>query len=47
MTPFINSEPMEPQIANIISIVCQLNTINFPVSDQWLTGMLRVKLPPS
>jgi hypothetical protein len=38
---------MEPQINNIVSIACQLYTINFPVSDQWLTGMLRVKLPPS
>jgi hypothetical protein len=46
-TPFINSEPMEPQINNIVSIARQLNAINFPISDQWLTGMLRVKLPPS
>ena len=46
-TPFVNSEPMEPQINNIVSITCQLNAINFPISDQWLTGMLRVKLPPS
>jgi len=45
MTPFIDSEPMEPQINNIISIMRQLNMINFPVSDQWLMGMLRVKLP--
>jgi hypothetical protein len=46
-TPFVDSEPMESQIANIVSIACQLNVINFSVSDQWLTGMLRVKLPPS
>jgi hypothetical protein len=45
--PFVNSEPMESQIANIISIARQLNAINFPISDQWLTGMLRVKLPLS
>jgi hypothetical protein len=44
MTPFVDSEPMEPQIANVISIACQLNAINFAVSDQWLTSMLRVKL---
>ncbi len=47
MTPFIDSEPMEPQINNVISITRQLNAINFAVSDQWLTGMLRVKLPLS
>ena len=47
MTPFVNSEPMEPQIANVISIARQLNAINFPVSDQWLTGMIKVKLPLS
>jgi hypothetical protein len=47
MTPFVNSEPMEPQINNIISIAHQLNAINFPISDQWLTGMLQVKLPSS
>jgi hypothetical protein len=47
MTPFVDSEPMEPQIANVISITRQLNAINFTVSDQWLTGMLKVKLPPS
>ena len=46
-TPLIDSEPMEPQIASIVSIAHQLNVINFPVSDQWLTGMLRVKLPLS
>ena len=46
-TPLVDSEPMEPQIASIVSIARQLNAINFPVSDQWLTGMLRVKLPPS
>jgi hypothetical protein len=46
-TPLVDSEPMEPQIASIVSIVCQLNAINFPISDQWLTGMLRVKLPAS
>jgi hypothetical protein len=44
-TPFVDSEPMEPQFNNIVSIVRQLNAINFPVSDQWLTSMLRVKLP--
>jgi len=47
MTPLIDSKPMEPQIASIVSIICQLNAINFPISNQWLTGMLRVKLPPS
>jgi hypothetical protein len=46
-TPFVDSEHMESQIANIVSIMHQLNAINFPVSNQWLTGMLRVKLPPS
>jgi hypothetical protein len=44
MTPLVDSEPMEPQITSIISIVHQLNAINFPISNQWLTGMLRVKL---
>ena len=47
MTPFIDSEPMEPQIANVVSITCQLNNMGFPVSDQWLTAILKVKLPES
>ena len=33
MTPFIDSEPMEPQIANLISITCQLSNLKFPVTD--------------
>jgi len=45
--PLIDSEPMEHQIASIISIAHQLNAINFLISDQWLTSMLRVKLLPS
>jgi hypothetical protein len=45
--PLVDSKPMEPQITSIVSIARQLNAINFPVSDQWLTGMLRVKLPAS
>ena len=47
MTPFVDSKPMEPQITNVISIAHQLNTINLTISDQWLTGMLKVKLPLS
>ncbi len=45
MTPFCDSKPMEPQIVSIISITCQLTDLNFLVTDLWLTGMIKVKLP--
>ena len=47
MTPFLNSKPMEPQIANLISITCQLSDLKFPMTDNWVTGLIKVKLPAS
>jgi len=44
MNSFLDMEAMEPQIAEVISITRQLTDIGFPVSDQWLTGMIKVKL---
>ncbi len=45
MNSFLDTEVMELQIAEVVSITCQLTDISFPVSDQWLTGMIKVKLP--
>ncbi len=45
MNSFLDTEVMELQIAEVVSITCQLTDIGFPVSDQWLTGMIKVKLP--
>jgi hypothetical protein len=41
---FCDSDPMEPQITDIVSIACQLTDIGFPITDQLLAGMIRVKL---
>ncbi len=35
---------MELQITDIVAIACQLTDIGFPVSDQLLAGVIRVKL---
>src|SRR6266851_7614627 len=45
MTPFIDSKPMEPQIANLISITHQLSNLKFPITNVWVTGLIKVKLP--
>jgi len=44
MTLFLDSKPMEPQIANLISITCQLSDLKFPITDLWVTGPIKVKL---
>jgi len=47
MTPFLNSELMEPQIANLLTITHQLSDLKFPMTDNWVTGLIKVKLPAS
>jgi len=47
MTPFLDSELMEPQIANLISITRQLSDLKFLMTDNWVTGLIKVKLPAS
>jgi len=42
---FYDMEPMEPQIFKVVSITCQLTDISFPISNQLLAGVVRVKLP--
>jgi len=44
---FHNSDPMEPQITDIMSIAHQLTDIGFPIIDQLLASAIRVKLPGS
>ena len=44
---FHNSDPMEPQIAEVVLIACQLTDIGFPITDQLLAGAIRIKLPES
>ena len=44
---FHNLDPMELQIADIVSIAHQLTDIGFPIMDQLLASMIRVKLPGS
>ena len=44
---FHDSDPMEPQITDIMSIACQLTDIGFPIMNQLLAGAIRVKLPGS
>jgi hypothetical protein len=44
---FCNLDPMELQIADIVSITCQLTDIGFPITDQLLASVIRVKLPES
>ena len=46
-TAFCDSDPMEPQIADVVAITRQLTDIGFPISDQLLAGAIRVKLPES
>jgi hypothetical protein len=41
---FCNSEPIEPQIAEIMSIARQLTDIGFPITDQLLARAIRIKL---
>jgi hypothetical protein len=41
---FYDSDPMEPQIADVMSIACQLTDIGFPITDQLLASAIRVKL---
>ncbi len=41
---FHNTDPMELQIADVVSIACQLTDIGFSISDQLLAGAIRVKL---
>jgi len=38
---------MEPQIAEVVSTACQLTDIGFPIMDQLLASMIRIKLPES
>ena len=38
---------MELQIAEVVSISCQLTDIGFPITDQLLASAIRVKLPES
>jgi hypothetical protein len=44
---FCDSDPMEPQIADVMSIARQLIDIGFPIMDQLLASAIRVKLPGS
>ena len=44
---FRDSDPMEPQIAEVVSIARQLTDIGFPITDQLLAGAIRIKLPES
>jgi hypothetical protein len=44
---FHDLDHMEPQIADIMAITCQLTDIDFPVLDQLLASAIRVKLPES
>ena len=44
---FHDSDPMEPQITDVVSIACQLTDIRFPITDQLLASTIRVKLPGS
>jgi len=41
---FRDSDPMEPQIAEVVSIAHQLMDIGFPIMDQLLTSTIRIKL---
>ena len=43
-TAFCDSDPMEPQIADIVAIARQLTDIGFPISDQLLAGAIRVNV---
>jgi hypothetical protein len=47
MIAFCESELMEPQIAEVVSIMQQLTDVGFPITDQLLAGAIRVKLPES
>jgi len=44
---FCNSDPIEPQIAEVVSIAHQLMDIGFPITDQLLAGAIRIRLPES
>jgi hypothetical protein len=46
-TVFWDSKLLEPQIAKVVSIACQLTDIGFSITNQLLTGVVRVKLPES
>jgi hypothetical protein len=47
ITLFLDSKPMEPQIANLLTITHQLSNLKFPMTDNWVTGLIKVKLPAS
>jgi hypothetical protein len=44
---FCDLDPMEPQIAEVVLTTCQLMDIGFPITDQLLASMIRIKLPES
>jgi hypothetical protein len=47
MTPFLNSKLMKSQIANHLTITCQLSDLKFLITDNWVTRLIKVKLPAS